>query len=297
MALALAACKSSEVRREQRASGSGPHELRDAATSVADAGRDLQSYPSIGKALAAIIAREKPRVIGLGEAHQLRSTAHILSPLARFTAEAVPVLAKSGTSNLVLETWAEREQCGKVQKQVDTQVRRDTERPKETQSELVRLLAALDDKGIGRHGMAMSCKEYERLLADDGKVDYSKLLTLITGKLDGLTKGVLAKAPADSIVVVYGGALHNDLYPAKGVEGWSYAASVDQAAGGRYLEIDLYIPELIADDKALHEQPWFELTRSEDLDHGVLVIERSPRSYVILARRGVANPSVKKPSR
>jgi hypothetical protein len=268
----------------------------DASTpKTADAGPEAESYPDIGKALVAIIEREKPRVIGIGEAHQLRSTAHILSPLARFTSQAVPVLAEARTSNLVLETWAEREQCGKVQKQVDTQVRRDTERPKETQSELVKLLEALDSRGIGRHGMAMSCSEYEQLLGDGGVVDYSRLLSLITGKLDALAKAVLGKAPSDTVVVIYGGALHNDLYPAKGVEGWSYAASVDQIADGRYLEIDLYVPELVADDKALQKEPWFQLASSDELKSKVLVIRRGPRSYVILAKRGVPNPAIKTP--
>ena len=243
------------------------------------------------------MGKHKPRVIGFGEAHQVKATAHVRSSLSRFTGEVLPVLGTAKAANLVLETWAERESCGKAQKAVDTQVRKDTKRPKETQSELVDLLNALKERGMGRHGMAMTCVEYKALLGEDGKVDYARLLSLITDKLGTLTTGVLGKTTDDSMVVIYGGALHNDLYPTKGVEQWSYAKRLSEASANGYIEIDLYVPEFIADDETLQTETWFELTKSSQLDKSVLVIERGPRSYVILAKRGVANPRLAKPAK
>jgi len=246
------------------------------------------AYDHVGDAIKAIVARDKPRVIGFGEVHVLKSSASIRSALERFTEHAVPALAESGASNLVLETWVEREQCGEVQKKVDNQVRADTERPPETESELVRLLRAVDEEDIGRHGMVMSCDEYKALLDKAGKVDYPKLLSLITGKLAAKAKEVLGRSPGTSIVFLYGGALHNNLYPPEGVEDWSYAQVVSKLAPGGYVEVDFLVPELIDNDEALAKEEWFAHTKRPELEKGVLLVARGERSYVVLARRKVA---------
>ena len=258
-----------------------------------DAGTNVvaRAFPDLGAAIAEIVSEEKPRVLGFGEVHQLVSNKGTRSALSRFTEFVVPALAERNASNLVLETWVERPSCGEVQKKVDTQVRKTTERPVTTQSELVLLLQAVDQRGIGRHGMGMSCTEYESLLGDAGAVDYSRLLSLITAKLRSKTEEVVKASPSDSIVFVYGGALHNEMHPNEGVAVWSYASAVDQAANGRYVEVDIFVPELILEDAALSKEPWFHKIRSPELDESVLLIRRAERSYVVLARRGVASKS------
>jgi len=269
---------------------------RDAAPSLIDAGPSSRFFPDLGAAVEFVLAEETPRIVGFGEVHQLVATQGTRSSLSRFTADVLPVLVARGASNLVLETWVERPSCGAVQQKVDTEIRQETQRPEATQSELVVLLEAVDRAGLGRHGMSMSCDEYSALLGDAGTVDYGRLLSLITEKLRDKAVEVAGKAPADSIVFLYGGSLHNDRAPNEGVQQWSYVPAVEAAVGGRFVEIDILVPELIAGDSILAKEPWFGLARSADLDRGVLLVRRGERSYVLLARRGVANPRVSEPS-
>jgi hypothetical protein len=77
------------------------------------------------------------------------------------------------------------------------------------------------------------------------------------------------------------GPLHNDLQPIEGIADWSFAPGVDAATAGRYVEVDLYVPEYAAADPLSRGQPWFPLVAVARKD-AVLVYARGPRSYVVI---------------
>ncbi len=78
-------------------------------------------------------------VVAFGELHQTAKTAGVRSSLARFTDEILPAIAPRA-SHLIVETWVSRGACGETEKQVTKDVARTTERPAETENEIVRLV-------------------------------------------------------------------------------------------------------------------------------------------------------------
>jgi hypothetical protein len=124
----------------------------------------------------------------------------------------------------------------------------------------------------------MTCIEYDAVIDASGHVDFLLLLELITGKLAETTRSLVAK---DRAVIVYGGALHNDLYPRWPLESLSYAKSLSQELGGRVLEIDLVVPEAVAAMDMIRSEPWFPLLGRASPSR-VLIWQRGPASYVVI---------------
>jgi len=83
-------------------------------------------------------------------------------------------------------------------------------------------------------------------------------------------------------VVVYGGALHNDLAPAEGMSAYTFGESLSKTVGGKYLEIDLYVPEYVEKQKTLKAEPWYRAYAKLARRGQAVLIERSLASYVIV---------------
>ena len=144
-------------------------------------------------------------------------TAGVRSSIARFTDEILPAIAPRA-SHLIVETWVSRGACGETEKQVTKDVARTTERPAETENEIVRLLRRAKELGVAPHVLDVDCHEYQTLIARGGGVDYDRLLAMTGQHLGRAIQQALAlPRPADRpLVLVYGGALHNDLAPEPG---------------------------------------------------------------------------------
>jgi hypothetical protein len=112
-----------------------------------------------------------------------------------------------------------------------------------------------------------------------GHINFLLLLELITDKLATTTRALIAADP-DHAVIVYGGALHNDLYPRWPLEELSYARPLAQD-GVRVLEIDLVVPEVVAHMPMVRDEPWFPLLGRASPDR-VIVWDRGPGSYVVI---------------
>lgn len=82
-------------------------------------------------------------------------------------------------------------------------------------------------------------------------------------------------------VIVYGGALHNDLFPHWPLEELSYAQPLAAELGGGVLEIDLVVPEIVAPMQAIRYEPWFPLL-ARSAPYRVTLWERGPASYVVI---------------
>jgi len=240
--------------------------------------------PSAPAALARMLEQVRPRVLGVGEVHLVAGGPAVKSALARFSDDMFAGLGGRAT-DLVVETWVTDGKCGKVEKQVTADVRTTTERPPETENEIGRLLRRARELRVRPHVMTMPCKAYQELRSKSGEVDYDKLLQLIGAELHRNVRAVL-DASKDATVVVYGGSLHNDRQPGEGVAAYSYGARLAAELGDGYVELDLYVPELVDSDELLKTEPWFPLLRRTGPDKVVLV-ERGPGSYILLLQRGV----------
>jgi len=253
-------------------------------------------HATAGEALRQVLRTAKPRIIGFGEFHQKISSAKVRSAVRRFSEQMVATLAPAA-SDLIVETWVTEGRCGEDERRVVKSVEKTTERPVTTEDEVVTLLKRAKQLGVQPHILKVGCDDYKLLARSRaGKVDYEKLLSMITRHLQQkATQVVAARRRADGAgepkaVALYGGALHNDLFPLEGLEAFSYAAALQKLTGGRYAELDLYVPEYVEGDEAMRREPWYPLLRLAGPRH-VVLIERGPCSYILLLQRGYGSPT------
>jgi hypothetical protein len=274
---------------EARSCGSAEPRL-DAAP--ADATPPPPDYPHLGftdapAALAHVLARTKPRVVGFGEYHQVEGTVGIRSTLERFRRELLPLLAPSG-SDLIVETWVSAGGCGRAEQQVVAQVDQVTERPAETENETVALLRDAKARGLAPHILELDCAAYERLLDPDGGLDYFAMLELVGRSLERKAAAVLeARGDDPRLVALITGAAHNDAAPPELWAPISYGPGLAALTGGRYVEVDLLVPEFVEASKLAADEPWFPLFRELAAPDRVWLIETGPRSFIVVLPRGV----------
>ncbi len=259
----------------------GSAKVADAATPDATA-LAVDSYDDLGKALTAIIPADA-RVIGFGELHSRTDRTQVRSTLSHFTAEALPVLADK-LSDLVLETWIVDKGCGSAATEATAKVEITMRRPVETHNDIGDLANAARAAKIQPHAMRVTCEDYARIAPPGKPVDTVAMLDLTTRELGRI--GVEAVVHRDREaqhrpwIALYGGALHNDRIPDKGTEEWSYAAKVDDAAKGKFVEIDLVVPELATGDDLIAKQPWAAIAAHPTTK--VQVWKRGERSFVVV---------------
>jgi hypothetical protein len=240
-----------------------------------------RAIPSVNGAIEELLARQ-PRVVAFGEIHQTTASLKVPSSLKHFEDEILSVVAPRA-SDLVVETWVTEGKCGKTEQAVMKDVHKTTQRPVQTEDEVVTLIKRAKAAGVKPHILSVSCKEYEAIY--QGKqVDYDALLRMTSEKLEAGVREVLGKpgTPANRAVVVYGGALHNDLAPAEGLAAYTFGESLSKTTGGKYLEIDLYVPEYVEKQKTLRAEPWYRVYKKVARPGQAVMIERSLDSYVIV---------------
>ena len=83
--------------------------------------------------------------------------------------------------------------------------------------------------------------------------------------------------PADNEpVLVYGGAMHNDLFPRAGHERWSFGPELDRVTAHRYVELDLIVPEMISESDAWMAQPWYADYDARAQGHKAILFRTRP---------------------
>lgn len=214
--------------------------------------------------------------------HARTDRAHVTSALARFT-DALPAFGDR-VSDLIVETWLPPGNCQKEAEHAAKEIAKETKRPVETKSEVALLAEAARAKGVQPHAMRVTCDDFAKLTK--AKPD-DQLLMMLT-----LTKRELARIASEAVahrdrepghrpwIALYGGALHNDRFPAKALAEYSYAPDADAATHDHFVEIDLIVPELAEADDHAHAEPWFAVAHAADAR--VHVWKRGERSFVII---------------
>jgi hypothetical protein len=290
LAIVLIACGDKAPRKDEPPAASKTTEApADAARSAAGE-TDAFALPhsvhdDLGGAFAHLL-RDKPRVLGVGELHLRTDKAGpSVSALARFTNEAMPRLGTT-VSDLVIETWLVDPAC-KTGQEATQRVEGAMKRPESTKSEIGALVGVIKQNGIKAHVMRLSCEDLSNVAPPSG-VDAEKLLDVVTRELDRVTRSAVRyrdeHAEPRPLIVVFGGALHNDLYPFDSTKQWSYARSVDQATSGRFVEVDLYLPELIEGQALYEAEDWYPLVAKAPPGK-VLLVERAPHSWLAILPR------------
>ena len=234
-------------------------------------------------ALVTHIGAQGPRVLGVGELHQVVEGPQGPAAIDWFTDQLLPLLAPS-TTDLVIETWVFEGSCGAQEEVVVEVLPEATNRPVETEDAIVRLARIARELGVTPHALELSCDDYDAVVGPDDEIVYDQLLAVMTRELGKLaTQGL--ETP-DATVILYGGAVHNDLHPRPALATYSYATALALLPGGEaYMELDLYPPAMAAAQTGFADEAWFPLIERAGPDH-LVVYERDPSSLVVLLPTG-----------
>ena len=229
--------------------------------------------PSPRAAFERVLAR-KPAVLAVGEYHEVKGAPKVPSALRRFTRELLPALNGRLTS-LVVETWMLNGKCGAAEQQANAAVAKTTQRPDSTEDELTTLLDRTFAQGVKNHILLIDCDDYRSMLDDAGDLDAEASLLLVKRKVEEKALEVLERGEGgtpDRLLLLYGGALHNDLEPLEAWKAYSFGPSLRRETDGQAVELDLLVPEYVADDEDLRQEPWFE---------GALALSRAGKTVLI----------------
>jgi hypothetical protein len=232
-----------------------------------------------------------PRVIGLGETHALKDAPKVKSTTRRFAEELLPGL-EGRASDLLIELLTTNGSCGgAVEKDVAERQKPVTEAQASTnQNQYVTLGTVAKKLGIAPHALVPECSELEAV-TKAGEGDIERLLTLIADVTVRETEKLVTSSDPKQAILLYGGAFHNDLAPRPGREAWSYGPRLTKRVDGRYVEIDLVVPEFVKPTPGWQAFPWY--TPFEALSPGpeTILYQPSPSSYVLIFPRSAPAPA------
>ncbi len=243
------------------------------------------AFESPARAFAHVL-EGKPRVLAVGESHAQKGSEGVPSATRRFTEQLLPALS-GRASDVIVELWAadprcKKEQVAKVEKEQQAVTQ---SQAADNQNEFLTLGNEAKRLGIQPHVLRPSCEEYDAILRA-GPDAVGKMLEMIARLTAAKAKALLPPADAaGKMVVAYGGALHNDLAPRPGREGWSFGPELSAHTGGKYVEIDIIVREFIKDTESWRALPWYaHFDREQHPDEAVLFTV-APGSYVLIFPR------------
>ncbi len=235
-----------------------------------------------------------PLIIGIGEAHSLRDS-KVPSAARRFTEELLPLLA-GRASDLLLELMQPPAGCDDAAVEVQARQEPVTSRQAaDSQRDYVALGERARSAGIVPDLLRPSCADLDaiRRAGDDAiTVSLETIARLSVAQTERLVdRARRSQVDRGKAVVLYGGALHNDLMPDPEHERWSYAPALDAYVGARFVAIDLIVPELIGDDDAWRAMAWRSSYDRGRLGGKCTLFRMGARSYVLVwPRTGPAAP-------
>jgi hypothetical protein len=220
----------------------------------------------------------------------------VKSTARRFAEELLPALA-GRASDLVIELLTTNGKCGKaVEKDVTDRQKPVTEPQASTnQNQYVTLGAVAKQHGIRPHALVPECEELVAV-TKAGTGDVERMLVLIADATVRETEKTLAAGDPARAVVLYGGALHNDADPRPGREAWSYGPRLTKLVEGRYVEIDLVVPEFVRPTPAWQALPWYPAFTELAPSTETILMKPSPSSYVLIFPRSIPGAEAQSPS-
>jgi hypothetical protein len=239
-----------------------------------------------------VLAHE-PAILGIGEAHAQKGTESIASATKRFTDTMVPLL-ENRASDLLVEAWAGDPRCQKHVAQVaSAQKPVQQAQAQSNPNEYVALGTRAKALGVQPHLLRPTCDDYANL-ADAG----ADVVRESLGLIKRLTQSDATKlfernhtAKNGKLVVTYGGAMHNDLAPAKGLEAYSFGPELQTTTAGRYVELDLIVPEYVKKTDVWEKLPWFAAFQADTGPKDKPIVYRlAERSFVLIFAKSVPAP-------
>lgn len=263
------------------------------ATACAKPATDAADSPACFKFRSAedafrTVLASRPAVLAVGEAHAQKGTEKIASSTKRFTETLLPIL-RGDASDLVVELWAPDPNCQKAVATVRTAQKPVVEQQAATnQDETVVLGTRAKALAITPWLLRPTCDDFARL-ADAGADAVGEMLGLVKRLTQAKLVQLYDRNRADAgpgpmrMVVAYGGAMHNDLAPAPDLAQYSFGPELSNATAGKYVELDVIVPEYVKDTAIWQKLPWYPLFKAETGPRTDVTLYRlSEKSYVLI---------------
>jgi hypothetical protein len=254
-------------------------------TAQSGAGPTCFQFGTSEGALRWVLSRD-PLILAVGEAHAQKGSERIASSTKRFTEAFLPILAPRAT-DVVVELWAPDPKCMKEVKQVASAQKSVTSVQAETnQNEYVTLGTKAKEVGMTPWLLRPTCDDFG-MLADAGADAVGAMLGLVKRLTQEKVSKLYEKNgregadPAKRMVITYGGALHNDLSPPEATKEFSFGPELDRTSHGRYVELDLIVPEYVKNTAIWEKLPWYPSFVAEGADGRV----RDKATLYVLAER------------
>jgi hypothetical protein len=282
LALLLVACRRSPAPSPAGAFAVG---AETGAPRVVGCGpHDCRQFASPREAFLAAIAGA-PRVIGIGEAHAPRG-ASVASAATRFERELLPLL-QGHASDLLVELMMPPSGCADAAEAVRAEQRPVTSRQAPSdEGEYIALGERARALGIVPDMLRPTCADLAAIRdsADDAVGVSLEIIARLTAAQTKRLVDRNARSVEDrgKIVVVYGGALHNDLEPTPERARWAYAPEVDEYVSGAFVALDLIVPEFIGADDAWRALPWWSDYDRARLGAKTTMFGTGERSFVLV---------------
>src|SRR4029078_6471207 len=85
------------------------------------------------------------------------------------------------------------------------------------------------------------------------------------------------------MIVTYGGAMDNDLAPSEALRKFSFGPELATTTGGRYVELDLIVPEYVKKTDSWDKLPWYSSFQAHAAPKDKPTVYRvGDRSFVLL---------------
>jgi hypothetical protein len=244
--------------------------------------------------LQALALADAPLVLGVGEAHAPRG-AKVPSAARRFTDDLFPAIAER-TSDLLVELMMPPVGCVDAVAQVRREQEPVTSRHAETDAnEYVLLGSRARQLGVVPDMLRPTCADMDAI-EHASEADVIDLSLTTIARLCGAQgarladRDALSDADSEKMVVLYGGALHNDLEPRPESARWSYAPDLAAHVHGRFAAIDLVVPEFIGLDETWARLPWWPHYDRGRLGRKATLFRTGPRSFVLVFPVGTPVP-------
>jgi len=249
-----------------------------------EGGVECATFDRVEDAFLAVL-KEDPAVLAVGEAHAQRG-ATVASSAKRFADTLLPLLA-GRSSDLLVELMMPPKGCVK-----QAEAMRSAQKPVTSQqaagnqNEYLAMGDAARKLGIVPDLLRPSCQDLaavEDAGADAIDVSLATIARLTTAQAEKMVdRDRASAADKKKMVVTYGGALHNDATPPAERAQWAFGPALSKYVEGRYVEVDLYVPEFIEDTDTWRKLPFYTAYQKAKPAAKPTLFRVAPRSYVLV---------------
>jgi hypothetical protein len=245
---------------------------------------DCRAFVQAEDAIAYVMRETTPLVLAVGEIHAQKGAAIKASPTQLFSM-LLPLFC-GNTRHIVIELWTPRNDCGDKRVEAVRQAQKPVVEAQAAtnQNDFLELGNVAKKNRIQPHALTPTCDDFQSILAANDQ-DIERMLVLTATRTADLTEELLNRTgtkQSSPTVILYGGAMHNDVNPAEGREAFSYGPRLEASTRHRLTELDIVLREQVKDTASYQRLPWYPHFRKATLDKQYLLYRLGTKSFTLI---------------